>query len=145
MFSLITLFLLITVRRDVPFRVKHNFDILRNHFAAIFVRAFKIIKEEDLTAIKKFLSAVSQDTREEVKDLESMEQLEQFLLNHTSFTDFPMLEGLAYNFGRKEVEKELASFTKYRSKMCAQILAEDFDVAGIDECIKYSQTKVCCA
>ena len=102
------------------------------------------IQEKDLGTLKKFLSAAFLDTRDEVEDLESMEQLEKFLLDHTSFTDFPMLEGLAYAFKLKEVEKGLDSFTKLRKKMYAKILAKDFDVAGIDKCIKESQTKVCC-
>ena len=133
------------MRREVPFRVKHNFDILRNRFGAIFMRAFNVIKEEDLVAMKRFLSAARQDVRDQIEDVESMEQLERFLLDHTSFTDFPMLEGLAYTFKLKAVEKELVSFTEYRSKMYKKILAKDFDVAGIDECIKDTQTKVCCA
>ena len=132
----------VAVRRQVPFRVKHNFDILRTRFGAIFMRALKVIKEEDLVAMKKFLSAAFQDTRDQVKLLESMDQLEKFLLDHNSFTDFPMLEGLAYTFELKAVEKELVSFTTYRSKMYEKILAKDFDVAGIDECIKDTQTEV---
>ena len=130
------------MRRPVPFRVKRNFDILRTRFGAIFTRAFKVIKEEDLVAMKKFLSAAFQDTRDEIEDVESMEHLEKFLLDHTSFTDFPMLEGLAYNFELETVEKELVSFVEYRSKMYEKILADDFDVAGIDEYVKDSQTKV---
>ena len=133
-----------TVRREVPFRVKRNFDILRTRFGAIFVRAFKVIKEEDLTALKKFLAAAFQDSQDQVTNLESMDQLEKFLLAHSSFTDFPMLEGLAYTFELKGVEKELVSFIEYRSKMYERILAQDFDIAGIDESIKNSQTKVCC-
>ena len=132
------------MRREVPFRVKRNFDILRTRFGAIFMRAFDVIKEKDLVAMKRFLSAAFQDTRDQVEDVESMNQLEKFLLDHTLFTDFPMLEGLAYTFELKAVEKELVSFTEYRSKMYTKILAQDFDVAGIDECIKDSQTKVCC-
>ena len=133
-----------TVRREVPFRVKHNFDILRTRFGAILVRALKVIKEEDLTALKMFLSAAFQDTQDQVRDLKSMDQLERFLLAHASFTDFSMLEGLAYAFELKGVEKELVSFIEYRSKMYKKILAQDFDIAGIDEGIKDSQTKVCC-
>ena len=133
------------MRREVPFRVKHDFDILRTQFGAIFMRAFNIIKEEDLVAMKRFLSAAFQDTRDQLTDVESMDQLERFLLDHTSFTDFPMLEGLAYTFEIKAVVKELVSFTEYRSKMYEKILAKDFDVAGIDEYIKDTQTKVCCA
>ena len=132
------------MRREVPFRVKRNFDILRNRFGAIFMRAFNVIKEEDLVTMKRFLSAACQDVRDQVEDVASMDQLEKFLLDHNSFTDFPMLEGLAYTFKLKAVEKELVSFIEYRSKMYKKILAKDFDVAGIDECIKNSQTKVCC-
>ena len=55
-----------------------------------------------------------------------------------------MLEELAYTFELKGVKKELDSFTKYRSKMYEKILAQDFDIAGTDESIKDSQTKVCC-
>ena len=124
--------------------VKRKFDILQTRFGAIFVRAIKIIKEEDLTALKKFLSAAFQDTRDQVRDLESMEQLEEFLLDHSSFTDFPMLEGLALNFGLEKVDKELVSFTQYRSKMYSQLLAEDFELAGINQCVKDSQTEVSC-
>ena len=130
------------MRRDVPLRVKRNFDILRTRFGAIFFRAFNVIKEGDLVAMKRFLSAAFQDARDEIEDVESMQHLEKFLLDHTSFTDFPMLEGLAYNFELKTVEKELDSFVEYRSKMYEQILAEYFDVAGIDEYVKDSQTKV---
>lgn len=130
------------MRREVPFRVKRNFDILRTRFGAIFFRAFNVIKEGDLVAMKRFLSAAFQDARDEIEDVESMQHLEKFLLDHTSFTDFPMLEGLAYNFELKTVEKELDSFVEYRSKMYEQILAENFDVAGIDEYVKDSQTKV---
>ena len=133
------------MRHEVPFRVKCDFDNLRTRFGALFVRAFKFIKEQDLVDLKKFLSAAFQDARDQVEDVESMEQLEGFLLDHTSFTDFPMLEGLAYNFEIKEMEKELVSFAKYRSEMYENILAKYFDVAGIDESIKESQTKVCCA
>ena len=122
--------------------MKRNFDILRTRFGAIFTRAFQVIKAEDLVAIKKFLAAAFQDVRDEVEDVESMEHLEKFLLDHTSFTDFPMLEGLAYNFELKTVEKELVSFDEYRSKMYKEILAENFDVAGIDEYVNDSQTKV---
>ena len=95
-------------------------------------------------AMRRFLSAACQDLRDQVEAVESMDQLEKFLLDHNSFTDFPMLEGLAYTFELKAVEKELVSFTEYRSKMYEKILAKDFDVAGIDECIKDTQTKVCC-
>ena len=102
------------------------------------------IQEKDLVALKKYLSTAFQETRSEVENLESMEQLEKFLRDHTSFTDFPMLEGLAYAFKLKEAEKGLDSFTEFRSKMYAKMLAKDFDLAGIDECIKESQTKVCC-
>ena len=105
--------------------------------------ALRAIREEDLVALKKFLSAAFQDTRDQVENLESMEQLEKFLLDHTSFTDFPMLEGLAYAFNLEKVEKGLDSFTELRTKMYGKILAKDFDVAGIDECIQESQTKVC--
>ena len=136
--------LFMTVRREVPFRVKRKFDILRSRFGGIFVRAFKVIKEEDLTALKKYLSAAFQDTRDQLRDLESMEQLEEFLLDHTSFTDFPMLEGLAHEFGLEMVEKELVSYTEYRNRMYSQILAEDFELAGINECVKDSQTEVSC-
>ena len=132
------------MRHEVPFRVKRDFDILRNRFGAIFMRAFNVIKQEDLVAMKRFLSAACQDARDQIEAVESMEQLEKFLLDHNSFTDFPMLEGLAYTFELKAVEKELLSFTEYRSKMYKKILAKDFDVAGLDECIKDTQTKVCC-
>ena len=98
-----------------------------------------------IVAMKRFLLEAFQDTRDQVEDVESMDQLERFLLDHTSFTDFPMLEGLAYTFELKAVEKEIVSFTEYRSKMYETILAKDFDVAGIDECVKDSQTKVCFA
>ena len=124
--------------------MKRKFDILQTRFGAIFVRAFKLIKVEDLTALKKFLSAAFRDTRDQVRTLESMDQLEEFLLDHSSFTDFPMLEGLAHNFGLKEVDKELVSFTQYRSKMYSQLLAEDFELAGINQCVKDSQTEVSC-
>ena len=133
---------LITVRKEVPFRVKRKFDILQTRFGAIFVRAFKLINEEDLTASKKFLCAAFRDTRDQVRTLESMDQLEEFLLDNSSFTDFPMLEGLAHNFGLEKVDKELVSFTQYRSKMYSQLLAEDFDLAGINQCVKDSQTEV---
>ena len=133
------------MRRNVPFRVQSKFDDLRSRFGSILVRSFAIIKKKGLTDIKMYLSAAFQDTLNEVKDLESMEQLYGFLLNHTSFTNFPMLKGLANHFSLVEVEKELVSFTKHRSEMYAQILAEDYDGAGIDECIKDSHTKVCCA
>ena len=133
-----------TERQEVPFMVKRKFDILQTRFGAIFVRAIKIIKEEDLMALKKFLSAAFRDTRDQVKPLESMEQLEEFLLDHTSFTDFPMLEALAHNFGLEKVEKELNSYTEYRNKMYSQLLAEDFEHAGINECVKDDQTEVCC-
>ena len=133
-----------TVKREVPFMVKRKFDILQTRFGAIFIRAFKLIKEEDLIALKKFLSASFRDTRDEVRDLESMEQLEEFLLDHTSFTDFPMLEALANDFGLEKVEKELVSFIEYRNKMYGQLLAEDFELAGINECVKDSQTEVSC-
>ena len=134
--------LYMTERREVPFRVKRKFDILQTRFGAIFVRAFEIIKEEDLTTVKKFLSAAFRDTRNEMKLLESMEHLEEFLLDHTSFTDFPMLEALAHNFGLEKVEKELDSYTEYRNKMYSQLLAEDFELAGINGCVKDSQTEV---
>ena len=133
------------MRREVPLRAKHIFDILRTQFGAIFMRAIDVIKEEDLVAMKRFLLAAFQDTRDQVKDVESMDQLEKFLLDHTSFINFPMLEGLVYTFELMAVEKELVSFTEYRSKMYREILAKDFDVAGIDVCIKDAQTKVCCA
>ena len=80
-----------------------------------------------------------------MKVLESMEQLEEFLLDHTSFTDFPMLEALAHNFSLEKVERELVSFTEYRNKMYSQILAEDFELAGINEYVRDSQTEVCYA
>ena len=100
--------------------------------------------EKDLKALKKFLSAAFRDTRDQVNDLESMDQLEKFLLDHSSFTDFPMLEGLAYNFGLERVDKELVSFIEYRNTMYSQLLAEDFELAGINQCVKDSQTKVSC-
>ena len=130
------------MRLEVTFRVKRNFDILHTRFGAIFMRAFKIIEEENLVAIKRFLSEAFQDTRDQVKDVESMDQLEKVLRDHTSFTDFPMLEGLAYTCELKAVEKELVSFVEYRKKMYAQMLDENFDVARIDEYVKNSQTKV---
>ena len=138
------MFFHVTVRKEVPFRVKHKFDILQTRFGAIFFRAFKIIKEEDLTALKKFLSAAFRDTRDQVRDLESMDQLEEFILDHSSFTDFTMLEGVANTFDLEKIEKELNSFTEYRNKMYGQILAEDFEAAGINECVKDSQTQVSC-
>ena len=55
-----------------------------------------------------------------------------------------MLEGLALNFGLEKVNKELVSFTAYRSKMYSQLLAEGFELAGINQCVKDSQTEVCC-
>ena len=131
-----------TERKEVPYMVKRKFDILQNRFGAIFFRAMKIIKEEDLTALKKFLSAAFQDNRDQVRDLESMDQMEEFLLDHSSFTDFPMLEGLANCFDLEKVNKELVSFTEYRSKMYRQLLAEDFELAGINQCVKDSQTEV---
>ena len=99
------------MRREVPFRVKRNFDILRNRFGAIFMRAFNVIKEQDLVAMKRFLSAARQDVRDQLEDVESMEQVgEDFYCDHTSFTDFPMLEGLAYTFELKAVEKGAGFF-----------------------------------
>ena len=140
--SLITIFFKLTVTYQVPLRVKRDFDSLRIQFGIIFLSVFKVIKEEDLVDIRKFLSAAFQDTRDQLEDVESMDQLEKFLLDHTSFTDFPMLEGLACKFKLKAVEKELGSYVEYRSTMYERILAENFDLAGIDECIKDSQTKV---
>ena len=124
--------------------VKRKFDILQTRFGAIFFRAIKMIKEEDLTALKTYLSAAFRDTRDQVKDLESMDQLQEFLLDHSSFTDFPMLEGLANCFDLEKVDKELVSFIEYRNKMYGQLLAEDFELAGINQCVKDSQTEVCC-
>ena len=124
--------------------MKRKFDILQTRFGAIFVRAFNVIKEEDLAALKKFLSAAFRDTRDQVRALESMDQLEVFLLDHSSFTDFPMLEGLAHNFGLVKVDKEPVSFIEYRNKMYSQLLAEDFELAGINQCVKDSQTEVSC-
>ena len=78
-----------------------------------------------------------------MQNLKSMEELEKILGGHTSFTDFPMLEGLACEFHLKEVEEELNSFFKYRSEMYKEISVEYFSLAGIDECVKDFQTKVC--
>ena len=138
------MFFHVTVRKDVSFRVKRKFDILQTRFGAIFVRAFKIIKDKDLTALKKFLSAAFRDTRDQVRVLKSMDQLEEFLLDHSSFTDFPMLEAVANHFKLEKIEKELNSFTEYRNKMYGQLLAEDFEAAGINDCVKDSQTQVSC-
>lgn len=135
--------LYIAVRHEVPLRVKRSFDILRSRFGTTFLRVFTSIKELDLTDTNKYLSAGFQDSRDKVKNVQSLEQLEEFLLDHTSFTDFIMLEGLAYNFGLEKVDEELVSYTEYRNKMYSEILAQDFEGARIDKCIKDSQTKVC--
>ena len=124
--------------------VKRKFDMLRTRFGDLFVRAFKVIREEDLTALKKYLSAAFRDNRDQVRDLESMDQLEDFLLDHSSFTDFPMLEGLAHSFHLMKVDRELVSYIEYRNKMYSQLLAEDFERAGINQCVKDSQTEVSC-
>ena len=69
-----------TGKKEVPYMVKRKFDILQTRFGAIFVRAIEIIKEKNLIALKKFLSTAFRDTRDRVRDLESMDQLEEFLL-----------------------------------------------------------------
>ena len=132
------------MRHEVPFEVKSKFDNLRILFGGIFIRAFEVIKKEDLVAIKRFLSAVFKETRNQLKDVKSMENLEEIVLDHTSFTDFPMLRGLACQFHLKEVEEELNSFITYRSEMYKEILAKFFSAAGINECVKDFQTKVRC-
>ena len=126
-----------------PFLVKRKFDNLRIRFYDIFRRAFEVIEKQNLVAIKKFLSSVFDETRDQIQDIESMEELEKVLDGHTSFTDFPMLEGLACQFRLKEVEEELNSFITYRSEIYKKISVEYFSLAGIDECVKDFQTKVC--
>ena len=138
--------LFITVTVKVPFTVKYKFETLKARFGAIFIRSFEIIREKDLhvTALKMFLSAAFRDTRDQVSKLESMDQLKKFLFTHSSFTDFPMLEGLAAYFGLEEVDKELVSFTEYKFNMYGQLLAEDFEPFGINQLVKDFQIEVSC-
>ena len=54
-----------------------------NRFGALHVRAIEIIKEEEMTALKKFLSTAFSDTWNQLSELEPMDQLEKFPLDHT--------------------------------------------------------------
>ena len=131
------------VRKEVPFRVKRNFDILRGRFATMFVRTYAIMQNCSLREMKDYLFAGFREMRSEIEPVNSMDELKSILLKRCSFTDYTILEDLADHLQLADAQKLLSDYTKFRDWMYGKILAEDFPVAAIDERMKDHETKVC--
>ena len=132
------------VRKEVPFRVKRNFDILRGRFGAIFLRTFKIMEACNWREMKDYLFAGFKEMRNELETIKSMDELKDLLLKKSSFTDYTIMEDLADYLQLADAQKILSEYAQFRDRMYGKILAEDFAVAAIDEHIKDHETKVCC-
>ena len=131
------------MRKEVPFRVKRNFDILRGRFGGVFIRTFNLVKTCNLEQIKDYLFAGFKETRNEIETIRSVDELKSLLLKKSSFTDYTIMEDLAEFLQLADAQKYLSEYTTFRDRMYGKILAEDFAVGAIDEHIKDHETKVC--
>ena len=131
------------VRKEVPFRVKRNFDILRGRFGGVFIKTFNLMKTCSLEEMRDYLFAGFKEMRSEIKMIASMDELKYFLLEKSSFTDYTIMEDLAEYLRLVDAQKYLSEYTTFRDRMYGSILAEDFAVAAIDEHTKDHETKVC--
>ena len=131
------------MRKEVPFRVKRNFDILRGRYGGTFIRAFSLIKTCDLEQMKVYLFAGFKEMRNQIETITTMDELRSFLLRKSSFTDYTIMEDLAEFLQLDDAQKFLSEYTTFRDRMYGKILAEDFAVAALDEHVKDHETKVC--
>ena len=130
------------VRKEVPYRVMRNFDVLRGKFGGVFIRAFNLMKTCDLEEMKEYLFAGFKEMRDEIKEIKSMDELKSLLLRKSSVTDYTIMEDLAEFFQLADARKFLNEFTAFRDETYGKILAEDFAVAAIDEHMKDHETQV---
>ena len=92
--------------------------------------------------MKVYLFAGFKEMRSEIETVTSMDELRNFLLTKSSFTDYTILEDLADFLQLADAQKFLNEYTTFRDRMYGKILAEDFAVVAIDEHIKDHETKV---
>ena len=137
-----TFFSINIVRKEVPFSVKRNFDILRGRYGGTFIRVFDLIKTCNLEAVKDYLFVGFKEMRGEIETIKSVDDLKGLLVRRSSFTDYTIMEDLAEFLQLADAQKFLSEYSTFRDKMYDKILAEDFAVAAIDEHIKDNQSKV---
>ena len=131
------------MRKEVPFRVKRNFDILRGRYGGTFIRVFNLMKMCNLEEMKDYLFAGFKELRSEIEMIKCVDELKSFLLRQSSFTDYTIMEDLAEFLQLADAQKFLNEYTTFRDRMYGQILAEDFAVVALAEHIKDHETKVC--
>ena len=131
------------MRKEVPFRVKRNFDILRGRYGGTFIRVFNLMKTSNFEEMKDYLFAGFKEMRSEIEMIACVDELKSFLLKKSSFTDYTIMEDLAEFLQLADAQKFLNEYTAFRDRMYGKILAEDFAIAALDEHVKDHETKVC--
>ena len=129
---------------QVPVTVRGEIESLRGMFGSVFLEVFYILRTCPLKKIKEYLSAAFEETRNEMKTIKSANELKDFLLNKSSFSDYNILEQLVSCLELTNAQKKLSEFATFRDEKYEKILAEYFPFKDADVYVKDYETQVCC-